>query len=158
MDQSGSGNKVVIGLVVVALLAIVATAVVVVSQNEDTVLDGGDGSSVVSSDSSSDQSDPNANFEDGSYTARGSYITPGGRESIDLTVTLSDGVITDAAIEQNAISGEAKNFQSLFANNFESAVVGKKVDSVNLSRVAGSSLTPIGFNSALDDIENQARA
>lgn len=156
MDQTGSGNKVVIGLVVVALLAIIATAVVVISQNEDTLLDGDTDSSVVSSETTNNGS--NGNFEDGSYTARGNYITPGGTESIDLMVTLSDGVITDASIEQNAISGEAKNFQSLFANNFESAVVGKKVDSVNLSRVAGSSLTPIGFNSALDDIENQARA
>ena len=37
-------------------------------------------------------------------------------------------------------------------------VVGKALDDLNVSRVAGSSLTSGGFNAAVDDIKEQAAA
>jgi hypothetical protein len=37
-------------------------------------------------------------------------------------------------------------------------VVGKSVDEVSLSRVAGSSLTSLGFNNALTQIKEDAKA
>jgi hypothetical protein len=36
-------------------------------------------------------------------------------------------------------------------------VVGKNIDEVNLGKVSGSSLTPIGFNNAIEDIRSQAK-
>ncbi|MBI3889860.1 hypothetical protein HY312_04825, partial [Candidatus Saccharibacteria bacterium] len=84
--------------------------------------------------------------------------TPGGQESIEVKLTLAGGVITDAAVTQNASGGEAEEYQSKFVASYKSEVVGKKVNEVSLSRVAGSSLTPLGFNTALETIKSDAQA
>ena len=97
-------------------------------------------------------------YKNGSYSATGNYFTPGGEESIDLTVKIENNVITDASIVKNALDSDSKNYQSIFANNFKQFVVGKNVDSVQLSRVSGSSLTSSGFNTALAKIKINAKA
>lgn len=146
MQESKSDtNKMIIGLVVVALLAIAATVAIVATSGNSPLGFGGSVAKVYH------------DYKDGSYDAHGEYLTPGGSESIDLKVTLKDNVITGARVIQNAISAEAHEYQGKFASGYTSQVVGKKVDDVSLSRVAGSSLTPIGFNNALDDIKNDAR-
>ncbi len=165
MDESANGmNKALIGIIVVIVLVAVSTAVVVVAGNVQEDSASGPASETISNSqstgapASSGTNQPNGSYKDGSYTANGGYITPGGSESIDVTLTLSDGVVTAASIEQNAITNEAKQFQSQFESGFESEVVGKNIDEVNLSRVAGSSLTPVGFNDAIQDIKADARA
>lgn len=162
MESSNSPNKVVIGIVVVALIAIAATAVIVLGANnpsQDTTTTTTTSTSPgVSPTASTSATSSSTAFKDGTYTADGPYQTPGGRESIGVSVTLSGGVITGASVEQKAMAGEAEEYQSKFASAFKSQVVGKKISEVSLSRVAGSSLTPNGFNSAISDIENQAKA
>jgi len=158
MDEASSGtNKALVGLIVVVLLVAAAAAVFIASSTDQQ----NDASTMrtirTAADSSSQNSSKNHQYADGSYSARGNYITPGGNESIDVTVTLDDGVVTSATIVQNALSNEAKQFQSRFASGFEDKVLGKKIDDINLSRVAGSSLTPIGFHNALEEIKKDAR-
>ncbi|MHD0330680.1 hypothetical protein ACY18M_17150, partial [Proteus mirabilis] len=60
--------------------------------------------------------------------------------------------------DQQGQRGESREYQAKFASGFKTLVVGKKIDEVSLSRVAGSSLTSGGFNAALADIESQAKA
>ncbi len=163
MESSNSPNKAIIGIIVVALIAIAATAVIVLSNNNnqtesDSVATTTPSTSASPSAGTSDTVEESGEFKDGTYSADGSYQTPGGRESIGVTVTLSDGVITDASVEQHASAGEAESYQSKFSSAFKSQVVGKKISEVSLTRVAGSSLTPNGFNNAIDDIESQAQA
>lgn len=164
MNESRAGtNKAIVGILVVVLLGIAATAVFVASNNTERDNSIALPETTTATTNTSDESvQPSvdsqpASYKDGDYDAQGSYITPGGSESIDLSVTLVDGVVTSATITQNAITGEAKEFQSRFASGFGDEVKGKNIDEINLSRVAGSSLTPIGFNSALEDIKNEAR-
>ncbi len=164
MDTPKTPNKAIIGLIVVALLVAAATATIVISSNNavsdtstttsDTPLTSSSTTPTVSTSAST----PTASLKNGSYSATGSYQTPGGQEQISVQVTLSDGVITDASVTQQGKTGEAQEYQSKFVSGFKSQVVGKKIDEVSLTRVAGSSLTPIGFNSAIDDIEKQATA
>lgn len=97
-------------------------------------------------------------FKDGTYTAVGSYISPGGDEKLSVTVTLKDDVITAASMIPEPVSSEGQHFQGLFAANFQSLVVGKNITDVHLSEVSGSSLTSGGFNEALQEIETQAKA
>lgn len=165
MDTSNSSRKAVIGIIVVIMLVIAATAVIVMgtdngeSTESESVSEQGAPSSVspgVSPKVNPDAQATNA-FKDGTYSATGTYQTPGGRESIDVTVTLAEGAITDATVEQNARGGEAAEYQSKFVSGYKTQVIGKKIDEVNLSRVAGSSLTSNGFNNAIQDIENQAK-
>lgn len=165
MESSNtSPNKAIIGIIVVALIAIAATAVIITTSKKDDTANMSDNSATQmadasdTTDSANSAADSSATFKDGTYTATGSYQTPGGQESIDLTVTLSGNTITDAKVVQNASGGEAAEYQSKFGSGYKSLVVGKKITDVSLTRVAGSSLTPVGLNNAISDIENQAKA
>ncbi len=163
MDSSHSPNKAVIGVIVIALLAIAATAAIVLGQNntsKDTNVSD-TASASVSPQASTTTQPTNAptNFKSGTYNATGSYQTPGGLESIAVSVTLGgDGTITDATVTPEGKTGEAQEYQDKFVSGFKSQVVGKKIGEVQLSRVAGSSLTSGGFNDAIADIEKQANA
>lgn len=97
-------------------------------------------------------------YANGTYSAVGNYTTPGGTDSIGLTVTLENGVIVSTELEQHATSGNSAQFQGQFASGYADLVVGKDIDEVRLSRVAGSSLTSNGFNEALEEIKEEARA
>lgn len=162
MESSNSPNKTLIAIIVVVLLVAAMAAVVVLTNNQsasdststsETASDTPTGSS--DSESSTGSS---GNYEDGTYSATGSYQTPGGQESIGVKVTLADGVITDAQVTSQGKSGESQQYQGEFISSYKSQVVGKKISEVSLSRVAGSSLTSGGFNDALADIEKQAEA
>lgn len=97
-------------------------------------------------------------YSDGEYTASGSYQSPGGSESIAVTLTLSDNVVTAVTVVGNANNPTSKQYQSKFISGVEAAVVGKDISSLQLSKVSGSSLTPAGFNKALDAIKAEAEA
>ena len=164
-ESSKSPNKAIIGLIVVVLLIAAATAVIILGTGNKETTDTSSTASTESTASASPEaststttdSTSTTSFKDGSYNATGSYQTPGGRESIGVQVTLANGVITDASVTQQGKTSEAEEYQAAFAAGFKSQVVGKKIDEVSLSRVAGSSLTPAGFNNAIDDIETQAK-
>jgi len=116
------------------------------------------GAATSSSDSSSSATSANTSYKDGSYTATGSYDSPGGTESITVSVTLQSDVITASSAQPGARDDEAKEFQDEFIANYKPLVVGKDITSVRLSNVAGSSLTSQGFNAALSRIKSQAKA
>jgi uncharacterized protein with FMN-binding domain len=98
-------------------------------------------------------------YSDGSYTADGDYVAPSGKESISVDVTLKDGTVTAVTVTPHATGGTRQDgFQQQFADNIASEVVGKNIDELDVSRVAGSSLTSTGFNAALDEIKQEAAA
>lgn len=97
-------------------------------------------------------------YQDGVYTAEGDYTSPGGAENIGVTLTLKNGVIEDAEIETMGNRPNTVKFQEIFKENFKQFVVGKNIDEVKLDKVAGSSLSPKGFNDALEKIKSGAKA
>lgn len=99
-----------------------------------------------------------ATYKDGSYTTSGSYLSPGGQETINVSVTLKDSTVTATSIKQTADNQVSSSYQADFKQNFQKQVVGKKISTINLSRVSGSSLTSQGFNQALKQIETKAQA
>ena len=100
---------------------------------------------------------PATQFKDGTYSAAAEYNSPGGVEKVGVTLTLAGDVVTGSSLELFG-TGIAKSYQSLFQQNYAPQVNGKKVDSIQLGAVGGSSLTSGGFNAALQAIEDQARA
>lgn len=105
------------------------------------------------------QSNTSASYKEGSYTATGSYQSPGGSQEIKVNIKLaSDGTISDTSAQGDDKSSDSKFYQSSFISNYKDKVVGKKIDDVSLSHVGASSLTSDGFNNALEDIKNQAKA
>ncbi len=111
----------------------------------------GDGSS-----SDSGASTGSADYKDGTYTADGSYQAPSGTETITVKLTLASDKVTAVTITKHATDPNAVEYQTMFANGISSIVVGKDIDSLGVSRVAGSSLTSGGFRTAVGKIKSQA--
>jgi len=97
-------------------------------------------------------------YADGTYTGEGSYATPESVESITVTVTLADDVITSVEVVGNPQKAESKQYQAEFIGGISDVVVGQDIDSISVSRVAGSSLTSGGFNQAVEQIKAEAAA
>ncbi len=98
-----------------------------------------------------------AGYKDGTYTALGNYTSPGGAEELGVTLTIAEGVVTVSEVEVKATRPISKTRQTDFAENYESQVVGKNIDELTLTKVSGSSLSPKGFNDAVEKIKAQAQ-
>ncbi|RUR01283.1 FMN-binding protein [Labedella endophytica] len=97
-----------------------------------------------------------ATYADGEYTAEGDYTTPGGQESVTVTVMLEDNVVTSLEVEGSGGSPNTQRYQGEFIDNIQSEVVGQDIDDLSVSKVAGSSLTSGGFNAAIETIKSDA--
>lgn len=118
-----------------------------------------DASSAGSSDASSGSSssaDTSASYTDGTYTEDGDYTSPGGPQSVTVKLTLAGDKVTAVTVSGHATDPTAKSYQAQFVDGISAAIVGKDIDTLNVSRVAGSSLTSGGFNAALKAIKADA--
>lgn len=99
-----------------------------------------------------------SSYKDGAFTAQGQYFTHEGPENVSVTLTLKNGVITDSKFQGSPNAMMSGYYMQMFADNYKPMVIGQSIDSVNLDRVSGSSLTPMGFNDAVSKIKAQAKA
>lgn len=97
-------------------------------------------------------------YKDGTYTATGTYMSPGGEDKLTVSLTLKDNVIADVSVVQGAGDRTSVKFQNYFIGGYKEYVLGKNINEVHLTKVSGSSLTPKGFNDALEQIKMQAKA
>lgn len=97
-------------------------------------------------------------YIDGEYTAFGEYRSPAGREEVEVSVVLADGVVEEIEFVGLAKNSTSVRYQTIFADNFEPLVIGQPIDEIELDKVSGSSLTSIGFNEAIDIIQEQAQS
>lgn len=166
-NQNPSKKREIIAVLAVLIVIVAIVGFTMANGKDDEAETAGDSTSTSTSTSNDDtaNSDPDAavsndntdgSYKDGTYTATGAYTSPGGSESIEVTVTIKDGVITSTSADANASDAEAEEYQGMFLSAYEDLVVGKNIDDVDLSRVSGSSLTSQGFNNALDDIKQEA--
>jgi len=153
VESSKPPTKAIIGLVAAVLLVVAAT-IVISSGGNNGKKTNSTGSSVATSTVSTSAT----SFKDGTYSATGSYNSPGGTETIDVTVILTKNVITSVSATPHATVQEAAEYQQDFIAGYKPLVVGKKINDVSLTRVSGSSLTPLGFNDAIEQIESKAAA
>ncbi|WP_370545032.1 hypothetical protein [Herbiconiux sp. VKM Ac-1786] len=101
-------------------------------------------------------SSASSTYKDGTYEAKGSYTSPNGQEEIDVSLTLAGDVITAVTVTPEATNPNSVNYQTQFADGISEVVVGKDIDEIDVSRVAGSSLTSGGFNEAVETIKSDA--
>lgn len=64
--------------------------------------------------------------------------------------------MTDVEVTGDPQAPESKQYQGQFIEGIADEVDGKAIDDLNVSRVAGSSLTSGGFNQAVEAIKEQA--
>ncbi|WP_284979694.1 hypothetical protein [Arthrobacter sp. fls2-241-R2A-200] len=96
-------------------------------------------------------------YKDGTYSADGNYTSPNGQETVGVQLTLTGGKVSAVNITTHPTNPNTKKFQGEFASGIAAQVVGKDIDSLNVSKVAGSSLTSGGFNDAVQKIKSEAK-
>lgn len=156
MEENKKVNPAIAALIVIVLVGIVASVAFVINNSNDS--DSNTDTNTTQTEGTDDTSTPTENlsqYTDGTYEATGAYSTPGGRETIEVSVTLKDGVVEDVTVTGDG-TGEARQYQNEFISAYKDRVVGKNIEAVSLSRVAGSSLTSNGFNDAIDEIKADA--
>ncbi|HTK33096.1 MAG TPA: hypothetical protein VL335_00920 [Candidatus Paceibacterota bacterium] len=97
-------------------------------------------------------------YKDGTYTANGTYMSPGGQDEIKVTLTLKSDIVTDATVVTVIADHTSQRYQDKFISGYKQYVVGQNISSLNVTVVSGSSLTSTGFNNALAKIKTQAKA
>jgi hypothetical protein len=95
-------------------------------------------------------------YNDGTYSEQGSYQSPGGLESVTVTLTLADNTVTAVEVAGNGNNPNTAQYQGLFIRGIAAEVVGKNIDELAVDKVAGSSLTSGGFNDAVGKIKVDA--
>jgi uncharacterized protein with FMN-binding domain len=162
-NSSNNNRKILASFIAVLAIVIIAVGLSFANHKDkpvDTTNDTqptpqANGSTNTPNTASNDSS--RSDYKDGTYNATGTYLTPGGQESVTVSVTLKDGTIADTSLEQHANNKDTEEYQSKFAAGYKKLVIGKTLSSVRLSRVSGSSLTSQGFNNALKTIKDQAK-
>lgn len=167
MEQEESTKRsLVTSLAVLLVIVVIVGGVVALTRggsSSDNSQAGTNTTETTPTQETTDSQQPSSNqadgeYQDGSYTATGTYNSPGGRESITVNVTLDDGKVTNTSATGNPSDSTAHDFQNEFIKAYKSLVVGKDIDSIRLSQVSGSSLTSQGFNAALSQIKSQAQS
>jgi len=79
-----------------------------------------------------------------------SYTSPGGPETITVSLAVTDGAIASASALPGATHAVSTKWQSSFAESISEAVVGKSIDDIaGLDAIGGASLTTGGFKEAV---------
>ena len=100
--------------------------------------------------------DTSAEYADGTYTAEGNYVSPAGPSKVSVEITLAGDLVTAVTVTPESTDPTAKGFQTKFADGIAAIVEGQDIDTLNVSRVGGSSLTSGGFNAAIETIKAEA--
>lgn len=107
-------------------------------------------------DAPREAADVDASYRDGSYRADGSYLSPAGDESIIVVLQLENDRVTGVEIGLYPTSATSSTYQDMFANGIGDLIVGQDIDTLDVTVVAGSSLTSTGFRDAVATIRAEA--
>jgi len=113
-------------------------------------------SSAATDSTTTDSGSSASTYTDGTYEATGTYTSPNGQEEVDVSITLANDVITAVTVTPQASNPNSVRYQNEFADGIAAVVVGQDIDEIQVSRVAGSSLTSGGFNEAVETIKSEA--
>jgi len=163
--QGKSKKDLIVTLSILIAIVIIVAGIVITSKKSDTDTSTGIITPATETESNPDTTTPAAeesaatsDYKDGTYTATGKYSTPEGTETITVTTTLAGGVVTDTSATASMTSRDSKEYAGAFIAGYKPQVVGKSIAGLKLSRVSGSSLTSQGFNSAITQIQTQAKS
>ncbi len=163
-QPSRNNNNLIIGLVVLALIGVVTYVAITPKNNKNQ-----DSAEMISPSPiialQEVQNTPQnavqktaGEYKNGSFESTGEYTVPGATEQLGVVVTLADGVISEVEVKQLAKLPISKKIQADFAAHFKDQVIGKNINDVALVKISGSSLTPKGFNDAIEKIKSQAKS
>ena len=135
-------------LIIIGLILALTGAVLYVSTSETPA---------PVAETSETESVPTSVFKNGTFTAEGHYVSPAGNETVQISVVLTDDVVTGATFTAETTHNTSQKFQTLFSEGYTTYVVGKKLSDISLTVVNGASLVPKGFMDGLAQVKAQAR-
>lgn len=97
-------------------------------------------------------------YKDGEYKVVGKYKSPAGNEDLQVTITLKNNIVVSSVVTPASKSDESLEYQGKFNSGYSAQVIGKNIDTINVTKVSGSSLTPKGFNDAIAKVKVAAKA
>jgi uncharacterized protein with FMN-binding domain len=127
------------------------------SATEATPTASSGSSSATPTGTSSTLANSGPGYKDGTYSADGTYVSPNGTETVGVELTLASGTVTAVKITEHPSNPNTRKFQGEFSGGIAGQVVGKSIDDLKVSKVAGSSLTSGGFNQAVEKIKSEAK-
>lgn len=92
----------------------------------------------------------------GTWSASGDYTTPGGTETVDVTLSVRNGTVTAVSVSGSGHTPNSRQYQQAFASGIDAQVVGKPLATLDVGAVSGSSLTSQGFDAAVETIRAEA--
>lgn len=111
------------------------------------------GAEMNSADTSSNESAATA--ANTAYVAEASYFTPRRTEhDIVVTLELAGETVVDATVTYDGGTAQTPMHMA-FDNAYKSEVIGQNIDTIELSRVGGASLTSTAFNDAVAVVRAQ---
>lgn len=154
-------RRTAVALTTVGLAAITLASCATDASTDDSTSETAAGESADSTEAAGSSEDAasgaGSEYADGTYSASGSYTTPGGQASVDVTLTLDDGVISEVTVENpDTTNANSLRYQQEFIDGIASEVVGVPIDEISVDRVGGSSLTSGGFTAAVETIKAEA--
>ena len=154
--EEEKNNTAVMGIIAVIIIGAIVGGIILL-QPKDKSISTNSTTTSQSENISSTPASSSARYKDGSYSSEGSYSSPGGNEEIAVTITITNGKVTNSSVKPRAATNESKEYQADFVDGYKVLVTGKDLATLQLGRVSGSSLTSRGFNEALDAIRSQAQ-
>jgi len=158
MEEHSPKKEIFITLAVLVAIVVIVGAAVMFGKQKSSNAESRNTAVTTTNGATTAATPPsNAIYKDGTYTATASYETPEASETVTLTATLANNVVTSSTVTTSHNERQAEEYQAAFIDGYKQFVIGKAVKSISLSRVSGSSLTSQGFNSALEKIKTQAQ-
>ncbi|MFT8649235.1 MAG: FMN-binding protein [Bifidobacterium psychraerophilum] len=112
-------------------------------------------SSAASGSESSSSKTDSGRYKDGTYAVKGEY-GPVGEDTIDVSVTVSSGLVSDVQVVGHPFTTISKKHQDAFIKAIPGVVKGKALKTLKVDKVAGASWTSEAFNKALEVAREQA--
>jgi len=154
-QQSSKNKKTGIGI---AIGVIAIAALIAVMTGEKKTSDEGVVDTTAATDTTTTGTDVSpSSYKDGTYSATGSYMSPGGRDELFVTLAIKNNIVTTVTATAKPGDETSAYYEDIFVKNFKPFVVGKDIATLKLDKVSGSSLTPKGFNDAVSQIKKQAQ-
>ncbi|MFI2563284.1 hypothetical protein [Paenarthrobacter sp. NPDC018779] len=145
------------GLSIIGTAAACAPSTQAPSQTPASQNGGQESTTSPSASSAASSGTTGSTYKDGTYSADGTYTSPNGQETVGVELTLAGDKVSAVNITTHPSNPNTRKFQGEFASGIAAQIVGKDIDELNVSKVAGSSLTSGGFNDAVQQIKSQAK-
>ncbi len=85
-------------------------------------------------------------------------MAPSGRETVGLTLTVKNDIVTAVSVQDMAGDETSSQFQQMCGMKISMMVVGMNLADLNTIKISGASLTPKGFTAAISTIKADAKA